>query len=53
MIEIEPFADADRASEFVSLSRRRLLELTRVGELPGHPIGRGKRRIWRYRLMEG
>ena len=52
MTEIERFVDADRASEFVSLPRRRLLELTRLRELPGHPIGRGKRHIWLYRLSE-
>jgi hypothetical protein len=52
MAEMEPFVDADQAAAFLSIPRRRLLELARLGELPGHPIGRGKRRIWRFRLSE-
>ena len=52
MNEIEPFVDADRAAAFVCIRRRRLLELARIKELPGHPVGRGKRHIWRFRLSE-
>jgi len=50
--DLEPFVDADRASEFLSLTRRRILELARAGKLPGHPIGDGARRVWRFRLSE-
>lgn len=52
MREFEPFVDADRAGEFLSFTRRRLLEMARSGEIPAHPIGRGRRRIWRFRLSE-
>ena len=48
----EPFVDGDRAAEFLSLTRRRILELARAGKLPGHPIGDGARRTWRFRLSE-
>jgi len=50
--EIERFVDADEAGEFLSLNRRRILELARAGKLPAHPIGEGSRRVWRFRLSE-
>jgi hypothetical protein len=50
--DLEPFVDADHASEFLFLTRRRILELARSGKLPGHPVGDGARRIWRFRLSE-
>ena len=49
---LEGFVDADEAGKFLSLNRRRILELTRAGQLPGHPIGDGARRVWRFRLSE-
>ena len=49
---LEGFVDADEAGEFLSLNRRRILELARAGKLPGHPIGDGARRVWRFRLSE-
>jgi hypothetical protein len=29
-----------------------VLSLARTGQIPGHPIGNRKRRIWRFRLKE-
>jgi excisionase family DNA binding protein len=52
MMEIEPFVDANEASEFLGITRRHLLDMIRSGTLPGHPIGSGKRRRWRFRLSE-
>ncbi len=49
---LEGFVDADEAAKFISLTRRRILELARAGKLPGHPIGAGARRVWRFRLSE-
>jgi hypothetical protein len=49
---LEGFVDADEAGKFLSLTRRRILELARAGKLPGHPIGDGARRVWRFRLSE-
>ena len=51
-IEIEPFVDANRAADFLLITRRHLLELARAGEIPAHPIGVGKRKTWRFRLSE-
>ena len=48
----ENFVDADEAGKFLSLNRRRILELARARKLPGHPIGDGVRRVWRFRLSE-
>jgi len=49
---IEPFVDALQGAEFLAIRRRRLLEMARSGEIPAHPIGRGRRRTWRFRLSE-
>ena len=49
---LERFVDADEAATFLSLTRRRILELARAGKLPAHPIGDGARRVWRFRLSE-
>jgi hypothetical protein len=48
----EPFVDAVRAAAFLSLRPRRVLELARRGTIPGHPLGNGQRRVWRFRLSE-
>jgi hypothetical protein len=49
---LEAFVDADAAAIFLSLTRRRVLDLARARKLPGHPIGDGARRVWRFRLSE-
>jgi hypothetical protein len=48
----EPFVDATRAAEFLGIKPRRLLEMARAGQIPGHPLGFGERRTWRFRLTE-
>ena len=35
---LERFVDADEAAMFLSTTRRRILDLTRAGKLPGHPL---------------
>jgi hypothetical protein len=49
---IEPFVDAIQGAEFLGIRPRRLLEMARAGKIPGHPIGHGKRKTWRFRLSE-
>ena len=39
----ERFVDADEAGKFLSLKRRRILELARAGQLPSHSIVPGLR----------
>jgi excisionase family DNA binding protein len=48
----EPFVDPERAAAFLALSRKTVLKLARTGDLPGHPVGRGVRQMWRFRLSE-
>ncbi len=48
----ECFVDAAVAGKFLSLTRRRVLELARARKLPAHAIGDGVRRVWRFRLSE-
>jgi hypothetical protein len=48
----EPFVDATKAAEFLSLRPRRILELARARQIPAHPVGMGKRKQWRFRLSE-
>lgn len=48
----ERFVDADEAAQFLSITRRRVLDLARRGMLPAHPIGPGPRRVWRFRRSE-
>ena len=49
---LEGFVDADEAATFLSLPRRRVLDLARAGEIPAHPLGSGKRKTWRFLLTE-
>jgi hypothetical protein len=51
-LTLEPFVDAGHAAAFLAMSRKTLLVLARKGILPGHPIGDGVRKIWRFRLSE-
>ena len=49
---LEPFVDAVKAGDFLTLRPRRVLELARQGRIPGYPLGNGQRRVWRFRLSE-
>jgi hypothetical protein len=51
-MDFEPFVDAIKAGEFLSLRPRRVLELARAKQLPAHPVGSGARKQWRFRLSE-
>jgi hypothetical protein len=46
----EPFVDADRVAEFLSLTRREVLKLTRQGRITGYPCSGTKRVTYKYRL---
>jgi hypothetical protein len=51
-VKPERFGSADRAAEHLSVTRRWLIDEARAGRLPAHPLGRGKRKQWRFRLSE-
>lgn len=44
--------DPDKAAEYLSLSRKHVLKLARLGILPAHPLGHGQRKTWRFLLSE-
>jgi excisionase family DNA binding protein len=49
----EPFVDEEVIARFLGIKKRRILEMARKGEIPAHPIGRGrKRKTWRFRMSE-
>lgn len=49
----ERFVDADALAEHLSVARRQILEMTRRGIIPGHPLGVGRsRKVWRYKISE-
>jgi hypothetical protein len=50
--EHEHFVDADSAAKFLSITRKYLLKLSRLGFVPAHPIGIRERKQWRYRISE-
>jgi Helix-turn-helix domain len=47
----EPYVDEFVIARFLQIEPRRVLEMVRAGEIPGHPIGR-TRKTWRFRLSE-
>jgi hypothetical protein len=48
----ERFVDATTAAAFLSITRKYLLKLSRLGLVPAHPFGVGSRKQWRYRISE-
>jgi hypothetical protein len=48
----EPFVDADKAAEFLSMDRETIIRWARACKIPAHPLGTGGRRVWRFRLSE-
>jgi len=50
---LEPFVTADDIALHLSVTRRQVLEMTRQGIIPGHPLGVGvSRKVWRYKISE-
>src|SRR5690348_15532712 len=40
------------AATFLSLDQRTILRWAREGKLPAHPLGKGARKTWRFKLSE-
>lgn len=50
---MENYVSAQVVAEYLEISRRQVLVMTRAGKLPAHSLGLGdNRRVWRYRLSE-
>jgi predicted DNA-binding transcriptional regulator AlpA len=48
----EHFVDAAKVADFLSVSRKHVLRLSKLGRIPAHPISFGERNTWRYLLSE-
>jgi hypothetical protein len=50
---MEPYVSAQQVAEYLNITRRQVLVMTRRTILPGHWVGIGsKRGLWRYKLTE-
>ena len=53
MMTPEPYVTADDIAEHLKITRRQVLEMTRRGLVPAHPLGVGEhRRVWRFKISE-
>lgn len=53
MMTPEPYVTADDIAEHLKITRRQVLEMTRRGLIPAHPLGVGEhRRVWRFKISE-
>jgi excisionase family DNA binding protein len=48
----EYYEDAGEAAKFLRIQRRTLLKMARDGVIPAHPLGDGRRKLWRFLLSE-
>jgi excisionase family DNA binding protein len=48
----EHYVDAEQAAGFLDIHRRTVLQMARDGAIPAHPLGEGKRKLWRFLLSE-
>lgn len=40
--------DAEEAAQILRMDRRTLISWARLGYVPAHPLGEGKRKLWRF-----
>jgi hypothetical protein len=48
----EPFVDEEVIARFIGEEPRQVLEMARKGEIPAHPLGKGARHRWKFRISE-
>ncbi len=48
----EHFVSAEVVAEYLSFTPATVKAMARRGEIPAHPIGRGPRKTWRFRMSE-
>ena len=44
--------DAQEAAQILRMDKRTLVRWARIGYVPAHPLGEGKRKLWRFREHE-
>jgi len=42
------FLNAEEAAQVLRMDSRTLVRWARMGQVPAHPLGEGKRRLWRF-----
>lgn len=42
------FLNADEAAQVLRMDSRTLVRWARLGQVPAHPMGEGRRRLWRF-----
>lgn len=40
--------NSDEAAQLLKMDSRTLLRWARLGQVPAHPMGEGKRKLWRF-----
>jgi excisionase family DNA binding protein len=48
----EYYVDAEEAGKFLGIHRRTVLQMARDAVIPAHPLGDGRRKLWRFLLSE-
>jgi len=48
MAETHYLLDAHEAAQILRMDRRTLVRWARLGQVPAHPMGEGKRKLWRF-----
>jgi excisionase family DNA binding protein len=49
---LEPYVSPEEAAAFLKTNRLKVIRMARLGALPAHALGRGRRRQWRFKLSE-
>jgi excisionase family DNA binding protein len=49
---LEYYVDAGEAAKFLGVHHRTMLQMARDSVIPAHPLGDGKRKLWRFLLSE-
>lgn len=45
---VNPLLNAEEAAQILQMDRRTLIAWARLGYVPAHPLGEGKRKLWRF-----
>ena len=48
MVQTHYLLDAHEAAQILRMDRRTLVRWARLGQVPTHPMGEGKRKLWRF-----
>ena len=48
MAQTHYLLDAHEAAQILRMDKRTLVRWARLGQVPAHPMGEGKRKLWRF-----